>query len=199
MSRTTQLLIEWRDGNGQALDDLLKRHMSRIRGLARMRLGSRLRSKLESRDIAQDAVLNFLRNGPRVIPANGAQFRALMSRIVESTISDKHKWFESRKREIFKESGGHEALLDLSKSRRPDEELSARERDAAIRLGYELLGPEERRIHIRRHADRVSYSDIGRELGISEDAARKRCKAASERLQAFLLSLRLGTIDDFLA
>ena len=56
--------------------------------------------KVESSDIVQDAALQFLKYGPRFILSDEEKFRALLVRIVENVLRDKHDWFSARRRAI---------------------------------------------------------------------------------------------------
>jgi len=78
----------------------LERHLPWIQKQVRLRLGSKLRAKGETCDYVQDAVVQFLHYGPRIMISSDRQFRALLARIVENALCDKHDWFTARRRDM---------------------------------------------------------------------------------------------------
>ncbi len=61
LSATIHLLRRAKGGDQQALNDLYARYGERLHTVVRFRLGPRLRSKMESCDVVQDALLASLR------------------------------------------------------------------------------------------------------------------------------------------
>ena len=64
--RTAEDLRRWNAGDAEGLKSLLENHLPWIEKYVRKRLGARLRQKAETQDIVQDAMLQFLRYGPRI-------------------------------------------------------------------------------------------------------------------------------------
>lgn len=198
-SETAALLVRVQAGDRRALDALLARNLPWIRAQVRRRMGAALRSKEESSDVVQDAVIEFLTYGPRVRLGSEASFRGLMCRIVEHTLSDQHDWWTARRRTLNRERPlAADTVLDLDAPRAPGpdpaEEAARREWEAWIRLGLELLDAGERRVIVLRKWEGREYAAIGRELGCSEDAARMRCNRAMASLADAVHALRAGAV-----
>ena len=59
-NKTQNLLALAKDGNESALNQLWKVYGARVHWIMRLRMGGELRSKLESMDLVQDALLSAL-------------------------------------------------------------------------------------------------------------------------------------------
>ena len=198
-SPTALLLDSWNAGDRTALDSLLERHLPWIELLVRRRLGPRLRRKHQTGDIVQEAVVKFLRYGPRIQIASDDAFRALFARIVENVLRDENDWFAARRRSLALEKPlPSTTILHLQAVRgtedSPSRVVQKQEQEAWIRLGIELLDPKERTILVLHEWDRESFLKIGKRYGISKDAARMRFQRALKRLAGMVVMLRRGQI-----
>jgi RNA polymerase sigma factor (sigma-70 family) len=199
MNETTQLLQRWRDGEEAALHEVLTLHLPFIRQRVRELLGPALRAKLTSDDVVQDAVVDFLRNGPRFVPANGRQLQRLLSRVVANTISDHGNWFQAARRCMANESP--QAAQDVHGSTRssdPVAQAQHAEMAARLRLALELLDEADRRLIVWRDWEKRPFAAIGGDLGLGEEAARAAWRRATERLRQTMTQLRQGGLDELL-
>jgi RNA polymerase sigma factor (sigma-70 family) len=200
---TTDVLMRWNGGDEAALEVLLRDHLPWIRGFVRARLGEHLRARLESGDIVGEAMLDFLKYGPRIKPKDGAQFRRLVGRIVLNTIRDASDALKAYRRAAAKEHPlSTTVIIDLAARGKdaapPDEHVAKAEEAAQIRLVLELVAKADADLLARRYWKRSTFGEIGAELGISEDAARMRCHTAEGRLAKGLVALRAGDVDALL-
>lgn len=200
MTVTRQLLEQWHGGDSGSLELLLERHLPWIQEYVSMRLGSMLRRKAETVDYVQDAVVEFLRYGPRVVLNDEDHFRALLGRIVENSLRNKYDWFTAQRRAIARENPlPSDTILSLDPPQRgvgtPSESVQRHEREAWIRLGLELLEPDDKEIVILRQFEKLSHAEIGEKVGISAEAARKRHNRAVDRLSEKVWDLRSGKIQ----
>ena len=203
-SETVQLLRKWHEGDRAALDSLLERDLPWIQARVRRRLGPLLRARAETDDFVQDAVAEVLSYTPRFLLSNRAQFRALLARIVENHLRDQHDRFSAYRRALHLERPlPSDTRLHLDQPRapvaRPSEVAERREWEAWVRLGLEALETEDRRIIVQRNWDGLSFADIARELGVSEDAARMRFHRSLARLTAAVNDLRAGKLRRWLS
>ncbi|MEQ8766944.1 MAG: RNA polymerase sigma factor [Planctomycetota bacterium] len=195
---TRVLLSRWHRGDAGALDGLLARDLNWIQAHVRRRLGWKLRQKAETNDIIQEAVLEFLRYGPRFIISNRAHFRALLSQIVENVLRHQNRWFTRRRRDMGREESiPDESVLDLDGSGqdRPSVVAQKNEQEQWLRLGLELLDPEDQKVLVLRNWDDRSFAEIGAELGIAEDAARMRYNRALPKLAYKIRDIREGRLE----
>jgi len=196
------LLGLWHEGDKYAEEHLLQRHMGWIRAKVSARLGDKLRCRVQSDDIFQDALLRFLKDGPRVWVSSEVKFRALMALIVERVIGDQYDWFTAKRRDMNREYSGEEALnLDAqpTSEKTPTSAVTQREQRALARLGLELLTAEDKEVYVLRAWDRLPFKDIANRMGITVDATVKRFERAAQRLSRNVQLLRDRTIDPLLS
>jgi RNA polymerase sigma-70 factor (ECF subfamily) len=203
-SRTTELLLRWNEGDAGALQSLLEKHMEWIRATVTRQLGPELRSKLETGDLVQEAMLDFLQYGPRIKPANGGQFRAVVSAIVINALRDRYAWFRAKRRDMARETSlSRDTAIDLARDvagdPAPDEQAAQAELEVRIRLVLELMPPAFRQVVILRDWESRSFVDIAAELHLTADAARMRYKRGLARLRAGLEALRAGAVEQLLS
>ncbi|MEE9395123.1 MAG: sigma-70 family RNA polymerase sigma factor [Planctomycetota bacterium] len=179
--------------------ELLDEHSEWIRGRVRQRLGPKLRTKCQSGDIEQEALLRFLRYGPRLPSLNPKQFRHLMARIVENVIRDQHDWLHAIARDPSRELAGSQAenALNLQNagSATPSAEAVRHEHQELVHFALGLLDPDDRRVIILRRWDTLSFDDIGIKLGINGPAADTRFRRAMRRFARVIRRVQGGEWD----
>ncbi len=200
---STRLIGLWRGGDGQALDELMAQHLAWLTRRVRARLGTRLRTKVESTDIVQDSMLQFLRYGPGIQVVNEASFRRLMARIIENVIRDESGYWCMKRRDMAREQElPDEAVLRLGgplvRLDAPDARLARAEEFARARLALELMNPGSREIYLLRRRDELPFKEIGDLLGIGEGTADARYRRAARLFDTVHRKLRTLPIDDVL-
>jgi RNA polymerase sigma factor (sigma-70 family) len=197
-SKTTIFLRQWHGGDRQGLDALLEQHLPWLEEQVRRRMSAQLRNKAETGDYLQDAMVQFLQYAPRFTVADKAHFRALLLKVVESTLHNKFRWFMARRREMARECPlPSETVLSLDRSS-PSRSAERHEREAWVRLGVELLDPDEKELIVLRNWDRKSFVEIGERLDITENAARLRYNQAVHLLSRKIWELRSGNLVEAL-
>lgn len=197
---TPELLARWHAGDANALQALVQAHLPWLHAHVERRLGAFLRQRADSDDYLQDAVLDFLRDGPRFQVESAAQLRGLLARIAENTLRDRNDWFRRKRRDLRGEvalPSDSVVRLDtaLQRSTTPSRVAARGEMRDWVRLGLELLEPEDRKILVAREYDDRSFVDIGAELGMTANAVRMRWVRAVARLAEVLRDLRAGVTD----
>ena len=201
MDGTTQLLARWRDGDETAVHELIAAHVPAVYAMVRARLGDALRQKLDSGDVVQDAILEFLRHGPAVPPVDAEHLRALLARIVCNTICDRSKWFQAARRRMGSERGLTTTQGAALPANAPDPAVEAMRADMAarLRLAMELLAEQDRKVVVMREWQALPFAQIADELGGNEESARGAYRRAVERLRARMAELRTGGLPAALA
>ena len=74
----------------------------------------------------------------------------------------------------------------------PSKAAQRNEEEAWIRLGIELLKAEDREVLVLHQWDHMSFTDIGKHLGITPESAWKRHKRAVKNLAEKIGGLRRG-------
>ena len=116
MGTSTRLLGEWYAGDKHALAELFELHSPWIVTKSRRLLGANLREKLETGDIVQEANLRFLKYPPSFRLVNEGHFRAFLSKQITNAISERHEWFNAKRRR----RGGLYDLLSLQSDLRDE-------------------------------------------------------------------------------
>jgi RNA polymerase sigma factor (sigma-70 family) len=200
---TSEYLRRWRDGDGDALDALLRHIMPWIEQRVRRRLGQQLRAREETQDLVQQTLIDFLQYAPRVVIDDGQHLRALLGRIVENAIRGRHDHHSAQLRAMGREErwpgdSRHEPQRPQESRDRPSFAAQFDEQAALVHLGLELLDDESHDIISRRLWSKESFEQIGAALSISADACRMRFHRAVARLSGCVDKVRRGEIGQLL-
>ena len=191
-SETLRLLHAASAGDIGAIHALLEKYQEKIHRLARIRMGQKLRSKMESMDIVQDSMEKALKSvqnaqndgRPKVFPSEG-EFIAWLYSIVKTQIADQIKYHNADRRRISRQMrldttvGSMAAAADRKKRTSPDKKW-----DDQILLESLLdqLSEEEREIVIERDIYELSFNEMAHKRGKTEDGMRMRHKRIMEKL-----------------
>ena len=200
---TARLVQRWAGGDEQALSELAAQELPWLREQVRRRLGGVLHQKTETEDLVQEVFLKVLRHGPRFVVADRQQLRALLARIVVNVLHDQFKWFHAGRRGLDRQVElPRSSILDLGRTRdaqQPWEQLVDAEQEAWIRMGLELLEPDDRHVILLRDWEELEFEAIGTRLGLAPNAARMRYRRALPRLAHVVQGLRDGRLPELLA
>ncbi len=199
-TRTSHLLVRSWGGDDSARAALVKEHLPYILERVRQRMGSGLRARADSLDMAQDAAYRFLRGDAPVLTDDPVRLRAFLARVVENTLRDENDRQTAAKRDRRRDQPNLSqcgVLLDLPQRNQdtPSEVAMKVERGAMIELALQLLEPEDSDIIVLRDFEELSFAEIGARYGITENAARMRHQRALPRLKSVISNLRGGRID----
>ena len=100
---TIHLINRFKGGDPEALNRLYERYFDRLHAVVRLRTGAKLRAKMESLDILQDAFLASLRGLDKFSYRNEGDFFHWICRVAENRIRDQAEHFAAGKRDIAKE------------------------------------------------------------------------------------------------
>ncbi|OGH55570.1 MAG: hypothetical protein A3G34_00645 [Candidatus Lindowbacteria bacterium RIFCSPLOWO2_12_FULL_62_27] len=176
-SETVRLLKSAGQGDDGAFRALLAKYQDRIHLIARFRLGQRLRRKMDSMDIVQDAMLRALKSGaPSVIENEGGFIKWLYS-LVEHQIIDNVDYFDAGKRALSAEA----SLEDSAVRNRADGIVAGRgdeaekiENTMLLESLLDTLEDDERDIILHRDIYGYSFKEIAALVDSTSDAVRVR-------------------------
>lgn len=193
---TLPLLRRWHAGDEQALAELIARDLPWLRAEAGRRMGDELRNRQDADDVVQQALVQVLQHGPQFEVADDEHYRAILLRIVENTIRKLIRDGRRQKRWAGREeplpSGSVVALA--ASATRPSAAADRSEQRAWVQLALELLDSGDREVVLQRQWHGLSFQAIGAQLGIAEDAARRRFERAVARLARMVGRLRAGEV-----
>lgn len=176
-------------GSPEALNLVYERCAGRLLALIRLRLGPGLRARVESRDILQAALMKSVRH---LRDFQGRDTRALMgwlARIAENEIRDCADHHHRARRDA-----GRETPLDADApipavTHSALSRVILGEEAQRIEQALESLSEVHREIILLRKYEELTFGEIARRLGKSEDA----CRMLLARAMA-ALTLRLSEV-----
>ncbi|MBU0755228.1 MAG: sigma-70 family RNA polymerase sigma factor [Planctomycetes bacterium] len=185
------------------MEALLARHLPWLYEHVPKRLGPLLLAKADAGDYIHDVVIQFLQYGPRIQISEDEHIRALLIRIIESALRDKHDWYTAQRRANHLEQPlPLDIVLSLDPPARsittPSRAAELHEEEAWIRLGIELLEPDDRKLIVLRQWEGCSFKEIGGKLGVSHDTAWKKHNRAVHRLAKKVAELQRNRINSIL-
>jgi RNA polymerase sigma-70 factor (ECF subfamily) len=184
---STRLLRRAKDGSAEALDLLYRRFAGKLLALIRLRMGRSLRSRMESRDILQATLLKSFRGIDRFESEDTGSMMAWLARIAENEIRDQADHHSRQRRDAGRNVPLDEHAREVTDHLRSalsqviwDEEAGRLER------ALESLDEPQREIILLRKFEELSFREIGRRLGKSEDACRMMLARALTKLTLLL-------------
>jgi RNA polymerase sigma-70 factor (ECF subfamily) len=171
-----------RRGEGDMIGVLLERYRDYLLTIARQELPQELRVKLGSSDLVQGAVLKGYGQFGAFDGETPEQLAAWLRQILLNHIRNVAKAYHTEKRDVKREQvidHNHCAIGGQTPSRF----LMSRERDELLQTVLARLPELLRRVIELRHREDLSFADIAKEIGKSEDTARRTWAAAIRQLQ----------------
>ena len=174
---TVHLLERARQGDPQALERLLARHLAPLQRWAKGRLPRWARDLADTEDLVQDALLNTLRRIDEFDPRGVGALHAYLRQAVINRVRDELR----RKGHRPEMAGLDDAGFDTAQS--PLEQAIGRESLARYERALAKLREEEREAIIGRIEMGYTYEELAEVLGKpTSEAARKAAQRALVRL-----------------
>lgn len=182
------LLRQTRSGDRAALEQLLERHLPRLRAFVRARVGPRLQGRESCSDLVQSACREVLAALPDIEYRGEAEFRSFLFRAAWRKIVDRARFHNAEARDPDRERSldiGDEDLA-LASFLTPSRDLQSREELGALEAAFDRLPEEYREVIIMRHIVGSSYAEIAGDLQRSEGAVRNLVYRGLARLSMLL-------------
>jgi RNA polymerase sigma-70 factor (ECF subfamily) len=191
---TEQLLDRVVQGDSSAATALLTRHQNRLRHMVRLRIDSRLASRLDPSDIVQDALAEAHRRLPRYAAERPIPFYPWLRRIAWERLLQMHRHhIEAKRRSVLREdlmplSQESELLLAerLAENSTPSKQLLRHEIEQRVRQAIAQLPDADREVIVLKHLEELSFEEAAIVLGISTAAVYSRYYRAVEKLHCRL-------------
>jgi RNA polymerase sigma-70 factor (ECF subfamily) len=197
--KTEQLLIDARQGDGEAVNRLLDRHRDSLRRLVRLRLDQKIQRRVDASDVVQDVLVEANRRLSDYLQNPTMAFHLWLRQIAKDRIIDAHRRHRgSAKRSVDREQGFvapaglDRSTLDLV-AQLCDPELTpaaaATQQEMARRVEQAIgqLDDPDCEIIVMRHYELLTNQEIAQALNLTEPAASMRYLRAVRRLRALLL------------
>ncbi|MFH0983016.1 MAG: sigma-70 family RNA polymerase sigma factor [Planctomycetota bacterium] len=196
LQETIQLLQRARQGDKEALGRLYARYGERLRTIVRLRLGPRLRLKLESCDVVQEALLASLRQVDQAQFASSGAFLRWLSKLAENRIRDEAERYAAQKRDAARETPLEIRLpatdsvagpiADLATFTTPSQVAARAEDLRRLETAIDALPEDQKEALLLVRYEGMSLAEAGEHLRRSPDAVRMLIARALARLATTL-------------
>ena len=181
--KTQHLVALVKGGDESALNQLCRVYGARVHWIIRLRMGTELRSKLESMDLVQDTLIHALGRLDDFTYKNEGDFVRWLSTIAENVIRGSLKRLHTNKRDIRREvplvkhrptgTGRFAETPGPIDATTPSLIMSRKEDLVELERAIDQLKPEYREVIILTKIEGLSYKEISKRLDKSHDAVRK--------------------------
>jgi RNA polymerase sigma-70 factor (ECF subfamily) len=182
-----------RAGDGRAIAQLFARHQAYLHQLVALRLGARLRSRVDAADIVQEAHLEALNRMAAYLERPGLPFRLWLRQIaVDRALKALRQHLGTARRSLDREvplperSSAILARHLLADGSTPSQQVNRRELARRLRQAVAQLPEADRDLVVMRHFEGLSNQEVACLLGIDPAAASKRHGRAMLRLHRIL-------------
>lgn len=190
--KTRELIALAKDGDESATNQLWAVYGTRVHWIMRLRMGGELRSKLESTDLTQDALLSALEDLDNFTYKNEGDFLRWLSTIAENRLRDNLDKLHADKRDIRKEVRFGEPRANTEsrsnmprlaiEATTPSVIMSRKEDLEKLEKALNRLKPEYKEAIVLTRIEGLSYKEIAERLGRSSEAVRKLVSRAMAAL-----------------
>lgn len=171
-SQTADLLARARAGSPDALNIVFERTSARLLTYIRLRMGRDLRSKLESRDILQASLLKSFQKIGDFRGTETRSFMAWLAKIAEHEIRDRVDYAHRQRRDASREEPLDEQATLPALTRSALTRVILGEDVKRLEEAMDRLSPDHRDVILMRRFEELSFGEIARRTGRSEDACR---------------------------
>lgn len=188
ITQSLELVLRAQQGDTDALNRLFERYYDRVRRIVRLRLGSRLRERVESGDILQDTFIAAVRSLDSFEMREEASLIQWLSRLAERQIIAAADYHGAKKRDSRKEApiagadeSGATATVRFEftdgKSAQPLDLLANSEERARVEARLAELPEDYRELILLRNYAGASWEAIAEETGRPSAAAARMMHA----------------------
>jgi RNA polymerase sigma-70 factor (ECF subfamily) len=191
-----QLLQEARAGDAATLGRLLELYRRYLALLARVQIGQRLQGKVDASDLVQETFLEAHRNFTRFQGASEAQLVRWLRQILAAKLADLlRRYLGTRGRDVLLEREIEDAfdrssvVLDRGLvAPQPSPSQQAVRREQAVLLADALgeLPDDYREVIVLRNLEGLTFPQVARRMGRSQDSVEKLWMRALMRLRQLL-------------
>ena len=178
--KTQHLVALAKEGNQPALNQLCSVYGERVRRIIRLRLDWKLRPKLDSVDVVQDALVLALGGLKDFTYKNEGDFLRWLSRIAENKLHDILKKFHADKRDIRKEisfkqegsrtDGRFYGAAEPIGTTTPSVIMRKKEALDRLEKALDTLKPEYKEVIVLKRIEGLTHAEIAERLNKSTNA-----------------------------
>lgn len=180
--RTQQLVALAKEGDEAAVNQLCSVYGERVRRIIRLRLDQKLRPKLDSVDIVQDALILALGGLQDFTYRNEGDFLRWLAKIAENRLRDILDKFHADKRDVHKEipfkkegrstKSGSVGAVGFMRTTTPSVIACRKEAMDRLEKALDELKPEYKKVIVLKRIEGLSHAEIAERLGKNAGAVR---------------------------
>ena len=180
--KTQYLVALAQEGNESALNQLCSVYGERVRRIIRLRMDRKLRPKLDSVDVVQDALILALEGLHEFTYKNEGDFLRWLCKIAENRFRDILDKFHAGKRDVHREipfrregrctGDGSVGAAEPLRTTTPSVILGKKEALDRLEQALDELKPEYRDVVMLKRIEGLSHADIAERLGKNTGAVR---------------------------
>ncbi len=189
-----EMLASLRGGDPTALASVFTTYKDRLRRMIEFRLDARLKGRVSTSDILQEAYIDALKRLPHYQAEPDVPFFIWLRSVTVQRLIDVHRHhIGAQGRDAGREvSLGRNANIEASSERMaeflgnltsPSQGASRKETIDLVREALDRLDATDREVLALRHFEELSNREVAAALGIQAAAASKRYVRAIERLR----------------
>jgi RNA polymerase sigma-70 factor (ECF subfamily) len=177
---TQHLITLAKNGDQPAIEQLCRIYGERVRRIIRLRIDKKLRPKIDSVDVVEDALILALVGLKDFTYRNEGDFLRWLSKIAENKLRDILDKFHAEKRDIRREiplkkvetktEEGSIGIVGPLQTTTPSVMLSRKEQYDRLERAIDELKPEYREVIFLSRIERLSHEEIAVKLGKSKGA-----------------------------
>jgi RNA polymerase sigma-70 factor (ECF subfamily) len=184
-----------REGQQEALSDLLDAHRNYLRVLAASCLHREMQGKADPSDVVQGTLLKVHESFRHFRGTTELEWMSWLRKILVNHLSDFQKGFRRERRSVTREQSlgslvdrSSAMLRNLGPAPGPSPSQDAQRREAAALVADAIaeLEPEDRDVIILRNLHELDWNTVGERTGRSPDAARMLWARAMQRVGGLL-------------
>ena len=187
---TLELAQRAAQGDAQAVERLLERHLPELRAFVRLRAGAALRERESTSDLVQSTCREVLGRIERFQFPDGDAFRRWLFTTAQRKIADRADHYAAQKRDARREqtlaraSGADDERLLACYQRfsSPSHRATLQDEIERIERAFDQLSEEQREVVALAHVAGLSRREIALQLGKSEHAVRNVLHRSLARL-----------------
>jgi RNA polymerase sigma-70 factor (ECF subfamily) len=173
VEEASSLFEKARQGSRGAINEVFERYGDRLHALIRLRLGPRLRQRLESRDVLQATLLKAFQGIDRFHGSGSRSMMAWLGAIAQAEICDQADFYGRKKRDRGRETTLDQKVEHIAgEVRSQTGRLQLQADSERLERALEALGDSHREVILLRSFEELSFPEVGERLSKSPDAAR---------------------------
>lgn len=186
------LLANARAGDSEALSQLLALYRNYLALLARARISSALRVRIDSSDVVQETLMEAYRDFAQFAGSSEGQLMVWLRKILANNLANQARHHHAQKRAVDRQRSLQEELdrSSLNMERflaaeisSPSQRASQRERSVILSDALARLPSDYREVLVMRHMEDAKFDTIAERMDRSPGAARMLWVRALEQLR----------------